>query len=97
MVAKTKFKDAESKANYLKQQRAPLEVVTGAILEVIQSIQGLSQNHRGRVVCAQHFDDVNNLGVFGLEISCQEEARQHSYHESIVVMLIIPLVLEVLH
>ena len=98
MVAKTKFKRyKESKINYLKQQRVPLEVVTSAILKVIQSIQGLSQNHRSRVVCAQYFDNVNNLGVHGLEVSYQEEARQHNYHESIVVVLIISLVLEVLH
>ena len=98
VVAKTKFKRyKESKINYLKQQRVPLEVVTSAILKVIQSIQGLSQNHRSRVACAQHFDNVNNLGVHGLEVSYQEEARQHNYHESIVVVLIISLVLEVLH
>ena len=35
VAAKTKFKDVESEANYPKQQRAPLEVVTSAILEVI--------------------------------------------------------------
>ena len=97
MVTKAGSKDMckiESKVNYLKQQRASLEVVTSAILEIVQSIQGFNQNHRNWVICSQQVNNVNNLGVHGLEIPTKKKLANTPWG---VVVLIIPLVLEVLH